>query len=128
MIPTFTAAEMAGMVDEFWRLYDMPPDPLPVLPRWQSHKIVEADRITEVLHVPDVPDDRGTVTRWRLACGVVVDVSGPLESRVPPDVHSATAGYYVLYEDGYESWSPSGAFESGYSRLADNYETVRGAP
>jgi hypothetical protein len=99
----------------------MPPDPLPVLPRWQSHKIVEADRITEVL-------DTGTMTRWRLACGVVVDVSGPLESRVPPDVHSATAGYYVLYEDGYESWSPAKAFEEGYSRLADNYETVRGAP
>jgi hypothetical protein len=92
----------------------MPPEPLPVLPRWQSHKIVEADRITEVL---DVPDGDGAVTRWRLACGVVVDVSGPLDTRVPPDVYSATAGYYVRYEDGYESWSPAEAFDAGYTRL-----------
>lgn len=27
-------------------------------------------------------------------------------------------GYYVQYQDGYESWSPSAAFESGYTKLA----------
>lgn len=26
-------------------------------------------------------------------------------------------GYYVLYEDGYESWSPTEAFENGYERI-----------
>ena len=26
-------------------------------------------------------------------------------------------GYYVVYEDGYKSFSPAGAFESGYTRL-----------
>lgn len=26
-------------------------------------------------------------------------------------------GYYVVYEDGYASWSPSRAFEAGYTRL-----------
>ena len=26
-------------------------------------------------------------------------------------------GYYVLYEDGYASWSPTAAFEGGYDRL-----------
>jgi len=26
-------------------------------------------------------------------------------------------GYYVLYEDGYESFSPADAFESGYSLI-----------
>lgn len=25
-------------------------------------------------------------------------------------------GYYVRYEDGFESWSPTEAFEKGYSR------------
>lgn len=25
------------------------------------------------------------------------------------------AGYYVVYDDGYESWSPTKAFEEGYS-------------
>lgn len=27
-------------------------------------------------------------------------------------------GYYVVYADGYESWSPTQAFEDGYSALA----------
>lgn len=26
-------------------------------------------------------------------------------------------GYYVVYDDGYASWSPSKAFEDGYERL-----------
>ena len=26
-------------------------------------------------------------------------------------------GYYVVYEDGYKSWSPADAFESGYSLM-----------
>jgi hypothetical protein len=26
-------------------------------------------------------------------------------------------GYYVVYEDGYKSWSPSKAFEEGYTRI-----------
>lgn len=32
--------------------------------------------------------------------------------------HSPTAGgYYVVYEDGYKSFSPAEAFESGYSKI-----------
>ncbi len=27
------------------------------------------------------------------------------------------AGYYVVYEDGYVSWSPTKAFEEGYTEL-----------
>lgn len=26
-------------------------------------------------------------------------------------------GYYVIYADGYASWSPAEAFEAGYTRL-----------
>ena len=26
-------------------------------------------------------------------------------------------GYYIVYEDGFKSWSPSKAFEDGYARL-----------
>src|SRR3990167_10214609 len=26
-------------------------------------------------------------------------------------------GYYVVYEDGYQSWSPAEAFEGGYIRI-----------
>lgn len=92
-------------------------DPFPSIPLWQSHKIVEADRITEVIRL-DVPGMADTwLTRWRLACGVVVDVSRDLNRRVP-ELTAADAGYYVRYEDGYESWSPAKAFEEGYTRCS----------
>jgi len=26
-------------------------------------------------------------------------------------------GYYVVYDDGYKSWSPAAAFEEGYTRI-----------
>ena len=27
-------------------------------------------------------------------------------------------GYYVVYDDGYKSWSPEKAFEEGYTRIS----------
>lgn len=29
----------------------------------------------------------------------------------------AVGGYYVVYDDGYQSWSPAKAFEDGYARI-----------
>lgn len=35
------------------------------------------------------------------------------------DKHNpAVGGYYVVYQDGYESYSPAEAFESGYTLIA----------
>ena len=34
------------------------------------------------------------------------------------DKHNpAVGGYYVVYKDGYESFSPAQAFEEGYARI-----------
>lgn len=79
------------------------------LPRWRSHKIVRGDKITGVLDEP---------RRWCLACGGIVDVSDELQQRVPvkDGLQLAFGGYYVRYEDGFESWSPAKAFEEGYTR------------
>ncbi len=38
------------------------------------------------------------------------------QKRVPRDA-SPAGGYLVVYQDGYESWSPKEAFEAGYTRL-----------
>lgn len=76
------------------------------LPRWQSHKVVAADKIIKVWH---------SGTRWDLACGATIEVSQKLENRVPHGV-DPFGGYYVRYE-GFESWSPAEAFEKGYTRL-----------
>ena len=79
----------------------------PTLPRFQSHKIVEAAKIAEIIClpaggcflVPDfAPDNRITVS------------DAYMEKHKP-----VVGGYYVKYADGYESFSPAAAFESGYT-------------
>ena len=81
------------------------------LPRWQSHKEVLADKIVAV------EDGNGPVLmRWRLACGILIDVGAALAAR--PAGRPVLGGYYVRYEDGFESWSPAEPFEAGYTRTA----------
>ena len=81
------------------------------LPRWRSHKVVEADKIVAAFN--ESPSMHG---HWNLLCGASVQVNLQLAHRVPEGV-SAVGGYYVRYEDGFESWSPAEAFERGYTRV-----------
>lgn len=77
------------------------------LPAFKSHKIVWAARvITE--------GDNDGMPTWILEGGGVVQVSTDLAGRGGADPR---LGYFVRYEDGYESWSPAAAFEDGYTRL-----------
>ena len=81
------------------------------LPRWQSHKRVWGDKIEAA--VDESPSMHG---HWDLLCGASVAVSLQLARRVPEGVNPV-GGYYVRYNDGFESWSPAEAFERGYTRL-----------
>lgn len=87
------------------------------LPKYRSHKIVSAVKIADVSTrdglVAITPADGGLspflpCDQWR--------------ERVPPAVLDgmidADLGYFVRYADGFESWSPSKAFEEGYARVA----------
>lgn len=40
--------------------------------------------------------------------------------RVPSESEKSKAGYYVKYDNGYDSWSPKDVFEQSY-RVADTY-------
>jgi len=80
------------------------------LPKYRSHKEVWAVKIKNVLtnaQMSDgaiVPEDEGYGS---------IPVSGEyLQKHLP-----SPGGYYVVYPDGYKSWSPAEAFESGYTRL-----------
>lgn len=82
---------------------------VPMMPRWKCHKEVYASKIIEI-----VKDHEGP--KWLLECGLVV--------AVPQDVKlgkatTAIGGYYVLYDDGYESWSPYEAFQQGYTQIGE---------
>jgi hypothetical protein len=75
------------------------------IPRWRCHKEVRADRIVAA-----------TPMHWQLACGGSVELSMELRARVPERT-DPVGGYYVLYDDGFESWSPAQAFNDGYTRI-----------
>lgn len=94
----------------------MSPVNVPDLPRYRCHKVVEALKLADVRHhagrlelVPDDPDyppfqpPHGWLNRYHGAGSY--------------DPNKADYGYYVVYEDGYASWSPSKAFEEGYTRI-----------
>ena len=86
-------------------------DTMRQIPRYRCHKEVWALKIAAA----DVHED-GSVTIFPADDGYAVFRTAPdFGSRFKGDENDP--GYYVVYEDGYKSWSPSAAFESGYSRI-----------
>ena len=79
------------------------------LPRWKCHKEVHAFKITGINIPPE--QDGGYVKLTGL--GMEVEVTAEYMKKHRPQV----GGYYVLYDDGYHSFSPAQAFESGYTRI-----------
>lgn len=86
------------------------------LPIYQSHKKVWALKIAEVLSpAGENEESDGTLI-------IVPADEGYAPFRVDREYvrkHSPVAGgYYVVYSDGYKSWSPAQAFEEGYMRVS----------
>lgn len=79
------------------------------MPRYRCHKEVWA---LKILDVGTAPDGSGIITPQD---------EGYASFPVPADYlqrHRPTAGgYYVVYKDGYASFSPADAFEDGYARI-----------
>lgn len=80
------------------------------MPRYQCHKKVWALKIAGVEIHKDgsatiAPADEGYDP-------FVVKSAWSLKFQGDED----DLGYFVVYEDGYQSWSPTRAFESGYTR------------
>ncbi len=84
------------------------------LPRYRCHKEVWADKITAIIHDDGIAPPMGNHTTLCFDRGRV-DVSKEYYEKHKPKV----GGYYVVYKDGYESFSPADAFEDGYT-LKDN--------
>jgi hypothetical protein len=110
------------------------------LPRYRCHKQVQAFRILTVVPKP-LPEFRRPTCKGcfalKTACGncercdwerrggrnafliggdsFTIEVGVDYVQKHDPK----PGGYYVRYEDGYESFSPAAAFESGYTRIED---------
>lgn len=76
------------------------------LSRWKCHKEVWAEKIAEVRPVYG----ELVLENARFA---PIQVGNEFIERHKPQV----GGYYVVYDDGYKSYSPAGPFESGYTLI-----------
>lgn len=85
------------------------------MPRYRCHKQVWALKIKHITQTDRVSEFEGG--SWI----ITPDAAGYAPFQVPHafiDKHNPQAGgYYVVYEDGYKSYSPAAAFESGYTRV-----------
>jgi hypothetical protein len=85
------------------------------MPRYECRKTVWALRIAELKQTGDLDTESdGSLL-------LVPAEAGYAPFRVDPEYvrkHNPKAGgYYVVYLDGYTSWSPAEAFETGYTRI-----------
>lgn len=86
-------------------------------PRYQSHKIVHAAEISEVVEA------QGEIIIWVKPFGD--DRVETFKPSMPSMAAAAvTGGYAVVYDDGFRSISPKKAFEDGYYPLPG----IGGAP
>lgn len=103
------------------------PLPQTKMPRYQSHKKVWALKIKSIIFDADLAraDNRETdgsaliVPEESLYAPFKVDAA--YVHKHDPKV----GGYYVVYEDGYKSWSPAEAFESGYTRIVNPFDSLK---
>jgi len=80
------------------------------LPLWQCHKVVHAAQITAIGY------SNNRERALLVFDGVQrVEVAEAWMIKHSPRV----GGYYVLYDDGYDSFSPRAAFEAGYTRMTE---------
>lgn len=81
------------------------------MPKYRSHKVVHALKIAGV----EVHEDRSATIAPQDQSYAQLKTRKGWADRFEGDEHDL--GYYVVYPDGFTSWSPTEAFEKGYSLL-----------
>lgn len=82
------------------------------LPRYRSHKTVWALKIRAVIPPTEGPAGMGWIVPDDAGYGPIEVSAEYLQKHKP-----VPGGYYVVYKDGYQSFSPAAAFEDGYTRI-----------
>lgn len=95
----------------------------PILAFWMCHKVVAAGKIVEVIFGERAHEANTTPVKFPEALRIMTADGTPAETPVCPGDKFFARGtpsvgdYYVVYEDGYTSWSPAKAFEDGYEKV-----------
>jgi len=80
------------------------------LQRYKCHKEVEAFRIREILSTANIGEESDGSAILTADNGGRLRVSPEYMQKHRPQI----GGYFVLYDDGYRSFSPAKAFDDGY--------------
>lgn len=88
------------------------------MPRYRCHKEVWALKIREVRQAPADHDRANAGGDWHLfpedaGYGPILVGHDSYYAKHKPEA----GGYYVVYADGYKSYSPAKAFEEGYKEI-----------
>jgi len=81
------------------------------IPKYKCHKEVRAAKITEI----ESHESDGTGSHTM----IFGEIQGKqfLTDEWKEKHNPEVGGYYVVYEDGYTSYSPAEAFEDGYTKI-----------
>lgn len=82
------------------------------MPKYRSHKAVWALKIKSITPPADGTEGGATITPEDSGYAPFY-----VDSHYTAKHQPQAGGYYVVYEDGYKSFSPASAFESGYTRI-----------
>jgi hypothetical protein len=80
------------------------------MPRYKCHKQVWALKISNI----EEGDQKAVLISFADAgyAPIYIDIGWCYKHK------PHAGGYYVVYKDGYKSYSPADAFESGYTRIS----------
>jgi hypothetical protein len=84
------------------------------MPRYRSHKDVWALKIAAIEFRPVNAHHDGGATITPADTGFA---PFPVDQAYVDKHSPKVGGYYVVYKDGYQSFSPAQAFEEGYARI-----------
>ena len=87
------------------------------LPLYKCHKLVRAAKIAAIQFFAA---GNARIAFAPRSDHLAIDTGSGYRERFKAPLHGDDLGYYVVYEDGYESWSPSKAFEEGYTRCDES--------
>lgn len=88
------------------------------MPKYKCHKEVSALKIKAIMNPNEGIDQDDDGERLLTFMDEGFEAAVYIVDREYMQKHKPqVGGYYVVYADGYKSFSPADAFESGYTRL-----------
>ena len=87
------------------------------MPRYKCHKEVWALKIAKIESTHSITETGESATGMMIFPADEGYAPFSVDEEYVTKHHPRPGGYYVVYADGYKSFSPAPAFEEGYTRI-----------